>query len=92
MTYEVELSASALNDIKMLRKAGEKAALKKINALIDELQEHPYTGTGKPKPLGGNRAGQWSRRITDKHRLVYSVDDGKITVLVISACGHYGDK
>jgi toxin YoeB len=76
----------------MLRKAGEKVALKKIDALLDELKEHPYMGTGKPKPLGANRAGQWSRRITDKHRLVYMVNDDKILVLIISASGHYGDK
>ncbi|MEN6456957.1 MAG: type II toxin-antitoxin system YoeB family toxin [Prolixibacteraceae bacterium] len=36
--------------------------------------------------------GCWSRRITQKHRMVYSVDDEKITVLIISATGHYGDK
>ena len=92
MIYEIEFSELALNDIRMLRKADEKVALKKIDALLDELKEHPCTGTGKPKPLGGNRVGQWSRRITDKHRLVYMVDDDKILVLIISASGHYGDK
>jgi toxin YoeB len=92
MIYEIEFSESALNDIRALRKAGEKAALKKIDALLDELKEHPCTGTGKPKPLGGNRAGQWSRRITDKHRLVYVVDNHRIVVLIVSASGHYDDK
>lgn len=92
MIYEIEFSELALDDIGKLRKAGEKAVLKKIDAFLDELQEHPYTGTGKPKPLGGNRFGQWSRRITDKHRLVYSVNDETIIVLIISASGHYDDK
>ncbi|MDR1897759.1 MAG: Txe/YoeB family addiction module toxin [Prevotellaceae bacterium] len=92
MKYEVELSDVALDDIKALKKSGEIAALKKINALLAELEEHPYTGTGKPKPLGHGRTGQWSRHITEKHRLVYLVDDKKITVLVISASGHYDDK
>ncbi|MBW8326055.1 MAG: type II toxin-antitoxin system YoeB family toxin [Prolixibacteraceae bacterium] len=30
--------------------------------------------------------------MTDKHRLVYSVGDKIITVLVISTFGHYSDK
>lgn len=92
MSYTIELSESALAEIKKLRKAGEKIALKKIDVLISELEKHPYTGTGKPKPLGGNRVGQWSRRITEKHRLVYMVEDEKLVVLVISTSGHYEDK
>jgi toxin YoeB len=90
--YEIEFTELALNDIERMSKAGEIQALKKIDAFLDELKEHPYTGTGKPKPLKGNRVGQWSRRISDKHRLVYSVDDNKIVVLIISAYSHYNDK
>lgn len=67
-------------------------AYKKAVKLIDELLEHPYTGTGKPKPLGGNRTGQWSRRITDKHRLVYVVEDNTLIVFIVSAASHYGEK
>jgi toxin YoeB len=92
MSYTVELSESAVIEIKKLRKAGEKIALKKIDALISELEKHPYTGTGKPKPLGGNRTGQWSRHITNKHRLVYVVEDKRLIVFILSASGHYEDK
>lgn len=49
-------------------------------------------GTGHPKPLGSNRVGEWSRKITDKHRLIYTIDNEQIIVLVISAYGHYDDK
>jgi toxin YoeB len=65
---------------------------KKLQALLHELAEHPRTGTGKPERLGGNRTGLWSRHITDKHRLVYLIDNGKIVVLVLSVAGHYDDK
>jgi toxin YoeB len=82
----------ALRGIEALRRAGDRQALKKLDALLTELELHPYTGTGKPKPLSGNRAGQWSRRITDKHRLVYAIDDDKIIVYVLAVAGHYGDK
>ncbi|MCE5179828.1 MAG: Txe/YoeB family addiction module toxin [Porphyromonadaceae bacterium] len=64
----------------------------KINALIDEIQQHPTTGRGKPEALRGNRKGQWSRRITREHRLIYEIHDDIITVIMISASGHYDKK
>ena len=60
--------------------------------LIDELTEHPTTGTGKPEPLSGDRAGQWSRRISGKHRLIYLIDNENVVVLLLSAYSHYDDK
>lgn len=89
--YRVEFTAIARNEVAKLEKS-ESQAFKKIEKLLKELAEHPYTGTGKPKPLGGDRTGQWSRRITDKHRLVYTIEDEKLIVLVLSASSHYGDK
>jgi len=92
MIYEISFAPKALEDVEKIRKSGDKSSLKKLNSLIDELQEHPYTGTGKPKPLGNDRAGQWSRKISEKHRLVYQVNDDVVEVLILSASGHYGDK
>lgn len=45
----------------------------KLNALIEERRRHPFKGTGKPEPLGGNLSGWWSRWINHEHRLVYRV-------------------
>lgn len=53
MTYDIELSEIALDGIKQLKKAGELQALKKLNSLLSELEEHPKTGTGKPEQLRG---------------------------------------
>lgn len=89
--YRVEFTPEALSEVAKLRK-NEPHAFRKLSKLITELQEHPEAGTGKPKPLGGDRSGQWSRRITDKHRLVYQIRDEAVLVLVLSAWGHYGDK
>jgi toxin YoeB len=46
---------------------------KRINDLIQDALQHPFTGLGKPEPLRGNLKGYWSRRITREHRLVYKV-------------------
>ncbi|MDL2223795.1 Txe/YoeB family addiction module toxin [Bacteroidales bacterium OttesenSCG-928-M06] len=90
MIYELLFTDEAEKEISVLKKS-EPQAYKKLVKLLAELIEHPKIGTGKPKLLR-HLDGIYSRRITDKHRLVYSINDMKITVLVISALGHYGDK
>lgn len=89
--YDVRYQKEALDDLAKLKRQ-EPTAFRKAVKLIDELYEHPKTGTGKPEPLSGDRVGQWSRRITKKHRLVYEIRDMEVIVIVISAYGHYEDK
>lgn len=91
MTYNVLVTKEAQNDLKKLLQS-EQQAYKKALKLIAELYQHPRTGTGKPEQLTGNRSGQWSRRISNKHRLVYEIHDTEVVVLVLTAYGHYGDK
>lgn len=84
MSYFLDFTDIAISDLAQLKRS-EPAAYKKALKLIEELKEHPTTGTGKPEPLRGNRAGQWSRRINTKHRLVYSINDEILTVLVLAS-------
>jgi len=64
----------------------------KVNTLIEECRRHPFKGTGKPEPLGGNLSGWWSRRISHEHRLVYRVaGSGEEQVLQVAQCRYrYG--
>lgn len=59
----------------------DRAMLKRINRLLDEVMRDPFDGIGKPEPLKHAFAGCWSRRISDEHRLVYLVDGDDIVVL-----------
>ncbi|TFH27062.1 MAG: Txe/YoeB family addiction module toxin [Bacteroidia bacterium] len=52
----------------------------KINALLEDISRHPFTGLGKPELLKHDLAGFWSRRIDQEHRLVYRVTDDEIRV------------
>lgn len=62
----------------------------RLNALIEECRRHPFKGTGKPEPLGGNLSGWWSRRINQEHRLVYRVaGTGKDQTLQIAQCRYH---
>ncbi len=61
--------------------ATDKAMLKKINALIKEIERTPFEGTGKPEPLRYGLFGLWSRRINLEHRLVYKLENEAVIVL-----------
>lgn len=91
MSYQIDFTDEAQTDLTRLYKS-EPKAYKKAEKLIVELESHPYTGTGHPHPLTGDRSGQWSRSITKKHRLVYTIHDNEVIVLVLKAWGHYDDK
>ena len=84
MTYEIFFTQKALKDIEKINKSGNSKLLSKLEALIVELEEHPYSGTGKPELLRNNYSGLWSRRINLEHRLIYSVDGQTVTVTLIS--------
>lgn len=58
----------------------------RINRLIENAQQTPFHGLGKPEPLKHELSGYWSRRITDEHRLVYRVMDDR---LVIAQCRYH---
>ncbi|MCM1553956.1 MAG: Txe/YoeB family addiction module toxin [Bacteroides sp.] len=77
-----------MEDLIKLRKF-ELAHYKKALKLLNELSKHPTTGTGHPEQLKGFEIPTWSRRISQKHRLVYEIHEDQIKVLVLSAYGHY---
>lgn len=58
----------------------DKKILKRINALIKEIQREPFDGIGKPEPLKHALSGYWSRRINDEHRIVYKVDQDSLLI------------
>lgn len=89
--FEIEFSETALVGLAKLRKS-EPASFKKVEKLLEELRQHPMTGTGHPEPLKGMNASVWSRRISNKHRLVYEIVDSCVKVIILTAYGHYADK
>jgi len=65
----------------------DRKIAKRIIRLIKEIDRDPFDGIGKPEPLKHDMTGFWSRRITDEHRLVYSVENNQ--VLIAQARYHY---
>lgn len=59
----------------------DKVILKKINAIIKEIERTPYEGQGKPEMLKHDLSGWWSRRLNLEHRIVYRVEDHAVIIL-----------
>jgi toxin YoeB len=87
--FKLKIEELAELHIRKHFKSGDKATIKKIEKILIELSETPYAGIGNPEPLKYELAGFWSRRINQKDRLIYKVEEDIVTVLVISAMGHY---
>jgi toxin YoeB len=73
-------------DISSLRKENVKLPFK-VWELVFDIQNTPFTGLGKPEALKENMSGFWSRRIDQKHRLIYRIKDDVLEL--ISCYGHY---
>ena len=92
MNYEIKYMPVAVNDIADLKRE-DVQAYKKVISLIEEIHKHPRKGIGKPKLLKyGKFKGLWSRKITNRHRLIYAIKDNEMIVLILSTRGHYDDK
>jgi toxin YoeB len=65
----------------------DKKTLKKINALLKDIDRNGYEGIGHPEPLRNELSGWHSRKINEYDRLVYRIDGDVISIL--SCKGHY---
>jgi toxin YoeB len=83
---KITFSPSALKDLTLFKSGNQKLVFK-IFEIISDIQNDPFKGVGKPEPLKGNFKGFWSRRISDEHRLIYTVTDNFIEIH--SCYGHY---
>ena len=59
----------------------ERKTALRVLRLVEAALRDPFRGIGKPEPLKHLDSGAWSRRITREHRLIYLVEDDRITFL-----------
>lgn len=73
-----------------LREKDKKLHKSLCKLLKDMLRNDPAAGMGKPEPLKYSLSGLWSRRLSQKDRLVYKFDEHYIYIFAIG--GHYDEK
>ena len=84
MSYRVRFTRQAEKDIEKLTP--------KLRARLKEIVRHrlavdPYSG----KPLVGSLKGYYSMRLSYQDRIVYSIHDDELVIMVLRARTHYGD-
>lgn len=85
---EIQFTPTAWAEFQDLLKLDRKLFARTLD-LIEAVTRDPFAGIGKPEPLKHQLAGCWSRRINDRHRLVYRVNGQ--TLVILSCIYHYGE-
>ncbi len=70
-----------------LREKDKKLHKALCKILKEMFRSDPASGLGKPEPLKHNLSGLWSKRISQKDRLIYKFDDNSVYIFAIA--GHY---
>lgn len=81
---------STWSEYEKLREKDKKLHKALCKLIKEMLRDNPAAGIGKPEMLKHNLAGFWSRRISQKDRIIYKYDDKCIYIFAIG--GHYDDK
>ena len=91
IAYELIFFKDALKDIEYWKKSGDKHAIKKIDKILEALENDPYSpNPGNPELL--KYASGYSRRINKKDRITYNVIESEKKVVIFRIRGHYNDK
>ena len=69
--------------------ADDRKIVRRINALLRDIQRGDDGGVGKPELLKSDLSGWASRRINEEHRLVYRVVDAHGEPEILSCRYHY---
>ena len=78
---------NSLYEYEQLRQRDKKLHENLCRILKEMLREDPASGLGKPEPLKHNLSGLWSRRLSQKDRVIYKFDKDYIYIFAIG--GHY---
>lgn len=91
MSYTIIIANSAKKVLKKWKKSNP-ALFAKTSTILQELMEHPRSGTGHPEALKGGNDVTYSRHITAHDRIIYDIYDDRVEVDVLNVEGHYHDK
>jgi toxin YoeB len=89
--WTVVFTHKAQKQLEVFEEPSNKAYAGKLRSFIEILKRNPYENPPPFEKLSGDLDNSYSRRISKKHRLVYTVDKDARRVTVQSCWGHYGD-
>lgn len=91
MSYAIKWKDSALKNFEKWAKSNP-VLYKKLQKVLHDIADHPRTGIAHPEPLVNGDGDTYSRRISASERIIYSIYDDEVIVIVLQLGGHYSDK
>lgn len=85
--YKIKIFKKAKKDVEKIKNI--PALKKNVENLLEVLRENPYQNPPPYEKLMGDMKGAYSRRINIRHRLVYTVDEEKREIRILSMWSHY---
>ena len=85
---DVQFHKDAMDELAEWFEEDRKSGLR-VMRLIKECRRTPFEGIGKPEAIKGDKKGLWSRRIDEKHRMVYTANEDHFIIYALR--GHYDD-
>lgn len=86
VSWELVFTRDACKDAKKIHAAGLRA---RVDTLLAILRSNPFQNPPPYERLVGDLAGDYSRRINIKHRLVYQVYKTERAVKILRMWTHY---
>jgi toxin YoeB len=87
--WTLHYTPHAKEDWQKLKDSGQARLLDRVRSLLQVLEQSPYANPPPFKKLQGDYYGAYSRRINDKHRLVYQVMKDQKAIKVLACWSHY---
>ena len=84
---EIEFSPTALKDLALIKRSHSNATKNRLTRILQSIQETPFLGFASPEALKHELSGKWSRELSKKDRVIYSIE-GNI-IKIHSLLGHY---
>jgi toxin YoeB len=84
---EIEFSPTALNDSSLIKRSHSNATKNRLTRILQSIVETPFSGFTSPEALKHELSGKWSRKLSKKDRVIYSIEGEMIKIH--SLPGHY---
>ncbi len=88
MTYKISILADAEDDLAWFRK-NDKNNYVKCFDLVRAITDEPREGIGKPERLKYFEGEVFSRRVSQEHRMIYTIYEKEKEIDISSFKGHY---
>ena len=84
---EIEFSPTALKDLSIIKRSHSNASKNRLTRILQSIEESPFSGFASHEALKHELSGKWSRELSKKDRVIYSIE-GNI-IKIHSLLSHY---